>query len=331
MVIITLSNGSKFDSESTEIVLDAAARANVTMAYSCRTGRCSSCKCKVISGESTALHQELGLTDQEISDGWILSCVRTPNSDMVLEVEDFGGLTLPPVKTLPCRIHVLERLAPDVIKVVLRLGPTSDFSFLPGQYINVIARGGVRRSYSLANASSADKLLELQIRAVPNGELSNYWFAQAKVNDLLRLTGPCGTFFLRQVSGVDLVFLATGTGIAPVKAMIQSIATLPAQSRPRSLTVYWGARQTDDLYWEVSGAGDLLRYVPVLSRAGNDWLGARGHVQEAFMADQPDLSLTVVYACGSDAMIHSAKEMLLKAGLPEKRFLSDAFVCSAVS
>lgn len=330
MVTITLSNGLNFDSAATELLLDAAARGNVTMAYSCRTGRCSTCKCKVISGGSTALHQEMGLTEQERSDGWILSCVRTPNSDMVLEVQDLGGVTLPPIKTVPCRINVLEKLAPDVIRVVLRLSPTCDFAFLPGQYIDVIGQAGLRRSYSLANASPAAKLLELQIRAVPDGEMSNYWFNHAKVNDLLRLTGPKGTFFLRNISGMDLVFLATGTGIAPVKAMLESIDAL-SKGRPRSLAVYWGGRHASDLYWDVSGVGNVQRYVPVLSRAGNEWDGARGHVQEAFLAGRPDLSETIVYACGSNAMIQSAKELLLEAGLPERRFLSDAFVCSAVS
>jgi CDP-4-dehydro-6-deoxyglucose reductase len=329
MSVITLSNGAQFASDTAESLLDGAMRANVALAYSCRVGRCSSCKCRVLSGESTSGNEETGLSDQEKADGWILSCVRYATSDMVLEVEDLGGVTLPQVKTLPCRIHSLERLAPDVLQVVLRLPPASTFSFLPGQYIEVIGQAGVRRSYSLANANAADKLLELHIRAVPGGAMSQYWFEQAKPNDLLRLNGPMGTFFLRQVAGRDLVFFATGTGIAPVKAMLSGMDALPLAERPRSATVYWGGRTPADLYFDVSRIGNLQRYVPVLSRAADSWAGARGHVQDVHLAEPADVRETVVYACGSDAMIRSAREALLAAGLPQQRFLSDAFVCSA--
>jgi CDP-4-dehydro-6-deoxyglucose reductase len=329
MPSIKLSDGTSFNSEPGESLLDAASRARVVMAYSCRTGRCSSCKCKVIEGESTALHEELGLSEQEKADGWILSCVRSATSDMSLEMGDLGGLTIPQVRTLPCRIHALERLAEDVIKVVLRLPPTSDFIFLPGQYIDVIAQGGIRRSYSLANASAVDKMLELHVRAVPGGLMSEYWFCQAKVDDLLRLNGPLGTFFLRDVSELDLVFLATGTGIAPVKSMLESVETLPIENKPHSITIYWGGRKPSDLYWDVNSVMGAHRYVPVLSRAGSDWSGARGYVQQVLLAEASDLSETVVYACGSSAMIHSAKDLLLTAGLPEQNFLSDAFVCSS--
>jgi len=250
---------------------------------------------------------------------------------MALEVEDLGGLTLPSVKTLPCRIQALEKLAMDVMKVVLRLPASSDFSFYPGQYIDVIAQGGLRRSYSLASAWHSEKLLELHVREVPTGVMSDYWFTRAKENDLLRLTGPLGTFVLRKIGGLDLIFLATGTGIAPVKAMLESIESAQMEDCPRSITVYWGGRSSDDLYWDFSTINGPYRYVPVLSRASIAWTGKRGHVQSVMLADAPNLNESVVYACGSNAMIQDAKEVLVGAGLPESRFLSDAFVCSAVN
>lgn len=327
MPTISLSNGKLFQSEITESLLEAASRFQVALPYSCRTGRCSSCKCKVVSGLSKAVHHETGLSDAEKADGWILSCVRTAETDLVLEVGDLIDMELPAVKTTACRITSLERLAPDVVRVMLRLPPSANFEFYPGQYIDVIGAGGVRRSYSLASASN--KLLELHIRSVENGEMSSYWFSQAAANDLLRLNGPLGTFFLRDVAGLDLVFLATGTGIAPVKAMLEGLETLANQERPRSVTVYWGGRTAIDLYWDVSSAVIGLQYHPVLSRADASWTGRRGHVQDAFIADGADLNNTVVYACGSDAMIHGARSLLTNNGLPPQRFHSDAFVCSA--
>lgn len=329
MPLISLSNGVSFSAEPAESILDAATRAGVTMTYSCRNGRCSSCKCKLLDGGTVVLNDESGLTEQEKADGWILGCVRGAATDIVVEAEDLGGIHPPSAKTFPCRIQSLTQLGPDVMQVILRLPPTSNFVFLPGQYVDVIGQNGVRRSYSLARASADDKFIELHIRAVPGGSMSQYWFEQAKVNDLLRLNGPLGTFFLRHAGGRDLVFLVTGTGIAPAKAILESIPELPADARPRSITLYWGGRTPADLYW--SGAADMAvcRYVPVLSRAGEDWAGARGYVQQACLADDFDPTRSVVFACGSDAMIHSAKTALVGAGLPERYFYSDAFVCSA--
>lgn len=329
MPSVLLNCGASFQSDPGESLLDAAFRADVLIAYGCRTGRCGSCKCKVIRGESRALSVESGLSDREKAEGWILSCVRTPTTDLRVQVEDFGDLVVPQARILPCRIHSLEKLAPDVLQVILRIPPSSELSFLPGQYIEVMGPGGIRRSYSLANADATAKLLELHIRAVQGGLMSEYWFNQAKVNDLLRLNGPLGTFFVRNVANLDLIFLATGTGIAPVKAMLENVETFPIGHKPRSISVYWGGRVLSDLYWDVASAIGNGRYVPVLSRAPDDWSGVRGHVQQALLSNHPDLAETAIYACGSDAMIRSAKELLIGAGLPAERFLSDAFVCSS--
>lgn len=326
---ITLSSGANFTMEPGLSILDAATASGISLPYSCRTGRCSTCKCKVIHGDTTALETETGLTAKEQADGWILSCVRTANTNVGLEVEDLGGLQLPPAKMLPCRIRVIEKLAPDVVRILLRLPLTNEFNFMPGQYIEIIGPGGIRRSYSLAAAGFADKTLELHVRAVEGGVMSDYWFNHAKTNDLLRLNGPLGTFFLRDAAGMDLVFLATGTGIAPVKAILESISDLEPGQHPDSVTVLWGGRIPDDLYLDFGAMPGEHRFIPVLSRADNGWLGARGHVQDVLLDQRTNLRKTVVYACGSDAMIHSARDALLQAGLPDNRFHSDAFVCSA--
>lgn len=326
---ITLTSGKRFPAAPGMSLLDAATQADVALPYSCRTGRCSTCKCKVLQGETVALQAETGLTAAEQAEGWILGCVREAASDVLLEVEDLGGITLPTPRTLPCRIASLDKLAPDVLKVTLRLPPTADFHFMAGQYIDVIGPGGLRRSYSLARAMASDRLLELHIRAVKGGAMSHYWFAQAQVNDLLRLHGPLGTFFLRDPRDLDVILLATGTGLAPVKAMLESLADAPAEAQPRSVRVLWGGRVPTDLYLDLRSIAGPHEDIPVLSRAGNEWGGARGHVQDVLLGLQPDLAHAAVYACGSDAMIHSAREALVQAGLPRQRFYSDAFVCSA--
>jgi CDP-4-dehydro-6-deoxyglucose reductase len=326
---ISTTYGQSFDTGEGESILDAALRAGLTLPYSCRTGRCSTCKCRVNAGSTIELHEELGLSPEERAGGWILGCVRSAIGDVTLDVEDLGSVRLATPRTHPCRIQSIERAATDVMRIRLRLPPTVAFEYTAGQYIDVIGEGGLRRSYSIANAWSAERLIELHVREVDAGVMSAYWFGQARVNDLLRLHGPLGTFFLRDVAGHDLVFLATGTGIAPFKAMLEALAALEAEQRPRSISLYWGGRKPADLYWSPEQASVAHRYVPVLSRADDTWQGARGHVQRVLLEDKPDLARCLVYACGSDTMIHSARAVLLKAGLPERHFYSDAFVCSA--
>ncbi len=328
MVVILSNSGKFFSTIGSESIFDAAAKGGVNLPYSCKTGRCSTCKCKVLSGHSIARVEELGLTKEEKAQGFILSCVRSALTDMLIEVVDLGDQVIPAVKTLPSRISSLEKLSPDVLSVKLRFPPNTPFIFLAGQYVEVIGHSGVKRSYSIANAPASDNHLQLHIRAVQNGAMSQYWFDRAKVNDLLRINGPMGSFFARPFTGLHLVFLATGTGIAPVKALLEQLATEPLDNKPLSATVYWGGRVLRDLYVDPSQWHTSLRYVPVLSRAPVDWTGARGYVQNALLSETPDLINTVVYACGSDTMIQSAKTSLIKSGLPEKHFYSDAFVPS---
>jgi CDP-4-dehydro-6-deoxyglucose reductase len=326
---VKLSNGSEFATTLDLNLLDSALASGITLPYSCKIGRCSTCKCRVLQGQTKVLQSETGLSDTEKSEGWILSCVRFAQTDLTLEVEDLGGVVLPPIKTLPCRISSIEKTAPDIVNVRLRMPPTADFKYIPGQYIDVIGPSGVRRSYSLANADGTHKTLELHIRSVDSGVMSDYWFKQAKVNDLLRFNGPLGTFFLRNFAQLNLVFLATGTGISPVKAMLESLIGIAPALSPKSVTVFWGGRTPIDMYFDAQAIPAGHRLVPVLSRAAAGWVGVRGYVQNAMLDENPDLANTAVYACGSGIMIRSAKASLLAAGLPEKRFFADAFVSSA--
>lgn len=330
MAIIHLTSGREFAVESGASLLNAASSAGIALPYSCGSGRCSTCKARVQRGQTRALTDETGLSPAEIDAGWILTCVRTAETDVELDIEDLGDISLPQPKTLPCRVAELEKLASDVMRVKLRLPPNSTFSFVPGQYIDVIGVNGLRRSYSLANASDAEKMLELHIRAVNGGAMSDYWFNHAKLNDLLRLRGPLGTFFLRDCINTDVFFLATGTGIAPVKAILESLVHLQEERQPRSVTVLWGGRKPEDFYIDIGAIPGKHRYIPVLSRRHKGWTGAEGYVQDILSSTAPDLSNAVVYACGSNEMIRDAKQVLSNAGLPLTRFYSDAFVSSGI-
>ncbi|CAN5737586.1 CDP-6-deoxy-delta-3,4-glucoseen reductase [soil metagenome] len=328
MPIVTLANGRSFAAERGTSVLDAALAHGLTLEHSCRTGRCGSCKAQVLGGASAVLRDEVSLTAEEAAAGWILTCTREAQTDLSLDVEDLSALAGISPKTLPCRINALELVAPDVMKVSLRLPPNSGFAFLAGQYVDVIGPGGIKRSYSVASDMRSAGQLELHVKRVEGGAMSAYWFEQAKPNDLLRFRGPLGTFFLRDLTGLDVIFLATGTGYAPVHSMLMHLAALSPERQPASASVYWGGRVPQDLYADAANTPANVQFTPVLSRADTSWAGARGHVQDVLLVDHPSLDNAAVYACGSDAMIHSARTALTAAGLRPKRFYSDAFVSS---
>lgn len=329
MFKISLVSGNGFPATEGTFLTDAAIDAGVALPYSCKTGRCGTCRMKVVSGTTVVMQDESDLTDAERAEGWIFGCCRAALSNLEIDVEDLTGLDLPKAKTLPCRIETIEDVAPDVRKFVLRLPPSANFSYLPGQYANIIGPGGHRRSYSLAGVDAQKGHLMFHVRKVPSGALSAYWFGAAKKNDLLRLNGPLGTFVLRDVTGVDLVFLATGTGMAPVVAMLEQVAGLPPDAAPRSVRVIWGGRVPADLYLDPKRICPEVQYTPTLSQAPSEWAGAREYVQDVLIASGMDLCTARVYACGSDKMINVAKTKLLGAGLPPKAFHSDAFVYSA--
>lgn len=327
MPVVSLNNGRSFAAQPATSILDAARQEGVTLEYSCRTGRCGVCKARAMSGETVVLRVEESLSSEEISQGLILTCCRAAVGDLSLDIEPLDRLAGIEIKTLPSRIVALDRMAPDIIKLVLKTPPTSPLHFVAGQYVDVLA-DGVRRSYSLANAPRTDGLLDIIIKRYDGGHLSRYWFEQARANDLLRIEGPFGTFFLRDDLPANLLFLATGTGIAPVKAILEELAADPDRARGHRIEVFWGNRNAASFHWTPSDLGFDVGFHRLLSGEDVAWNGERGYVQDASVRHGFDPDTTTVYACGSDRMIHSARAALLARGLPAKRFFSDAFVSS---
>lgn len=327
MSTVTLNTGRTFVADPAISILDAARNAGVTLEYSCRTGRCGICKAPVVSGATQTLRVEESLTEQEAGEGLVLTCCRAATSDVVLDVEPLDRLAGLEIRTVPSRIVSIDKLAFDIVRVVLKTPPASPMRFLPGQYIDVLAEG-VRRSYSLANAPRADGMLELIIKRYPGGVLSGYWFDRAKPNDLIRIEGPFGTFFLRDEAPRDIVFLATGTGIAPVKALLEELAADPERAARHRLHVFWGNRKAENICWDPMDLGLDVAFHHLLSGEDAGWGGKRGYVQDAAIHHGFDPATTVVYACGSNVMIASARTAMTALGLPTKRFFSDAFVSS---
>jgi CDP-4-dehydro-6-deoxyglucose reductase len=308
-------------------ILDSAESAGVNLQYSCRTGRCSTCKCKLVSGKTNTYSNELGLSKVEKEEGYILSCVSYAEGIIEIEADDLGDIEMPKSQTVPCKINELCILADDIIKVMLRIPPNTNFNFIPGQYIDLISPSGTKRSYSIAN-NITNNIIELHVKKVKNGSFSAYWFENAKIDDLLRLHGPHGTFFLREDTKKNIIFLATGTGIAPIKSILESI-DISSMKNIESVNVIWGGRNKCDLYLDHFDKRININYIPVLSKPSSDWKGKIGYVQNIALEQNFDLSKSVVYACGLADMIKDAKEVLVENGLNAHDFYSDAFVDSS--
>ena len=324
-------SGRQFAAEPGETILDAALRQGFTMPYGCKDGACGSCKGKVLAGSvDHGKAQAHALKDEEKAAGLTLFCCARPQSDLTLECKQLTSGADIPVKTLPARIEKLERLAPDVIEMHLRLPAAERLQFLAGQYIDILLKDGRRRSFSLANAPHDDAFLQLHIRHVPGGVFTDQVFSTMKLRDILRFNGPHGGFYLREDSPKPMILLAGGTGFAPIKAIVEHAI---AEQCQRPMVIYWGAKARADLYQNSlpeRWAAEIpnIRYVPVLSEpaAVDQWNGRTGLVHHAVMADFPDLSGHQVYACGAPPMIDAARsDFVGTCKLPEEEFFADAF------
>ena len=323
-------SGYQFPIEEHETILDAALRHGYTLPYSCREGACGVCKGKIMEGRvDHGNYLGSALTDRDKAAGMTLFCCATPESDLVVECFGAGKVSDIPVRILPCRVHKMARLADDVMALQLELPMGERLRFAAGQYIAILTKDQKQRNFSLANAPHDDGFLELHIRRIEGGAFTRHVFDEMKERDVLRIKGPLGEFRLREDSDKPVIFVAGGTGFAPVKAMIEHALQLGLQ---RPMHLYWGGRRPPDLYlleearqWENGG----IKFTPVLSEAlpEDGWQGRTGLVHQAVLDDFNDLSGHEIYACGTPAMVEAAhRDFTAQRGLPEASFLSSAFV-----
>jgi CDP-4-dehydro-6-deoxyglucose reductase len=323
-----------FEAQADDTVLEAALREGYVLAYSCRNGACGTCKGKVLEGSvDYGVYQADTLPESDRQQGLALFCQAKALSDLVIECREISAVKDIQVRTLPCRVQKMDRLAPDVMRIELKLPANERLQFLAGQYLDILMKGGMRRSLSMANSPEDDGFLELHLRNY-GGPFSDYVFNKMKEKEILRFEGPLGTFFLRDQSAKPIVFIASGTGFAPIKAMIQHALQ---KGITRSMTLYWGGRRRADLYLNdlaESWARDYgITYVPVLSEAQpeDQWTGRTGSVHRTVMEDYPDLTGYQVYACGVPLMVEAAhKDFTSHCRLPDDEFYSDAFTPAAV-
>lgn len=332
-------SGKRFVAEDGERVLDAALRQGVVLPYGCKNGACGSCKGRVLAGAiEQGPHQAKALTAAEAAQRMALFCCATVHSDLTIECRVVSAVGDIPIRKMPCRVAAIEPVAPDVVVLRLQLPANERLQFLAGQYVELILRDGTRRSYSMACAPHVGGPVELHVRHLPGGRFTDALFGATQpvvqARDILRLEGPMGTFFLREDSDRPMVLLASGTGFAPIKAIVEHAIHKDIR---RPMTLYWGARRPRDLYMNALAeqwARELphLRYVPVVSDATAEdaWAGRTGFVHRAVVEDFPDLSGHQVYTCGAPVVVASAQRDFVElCALPADEFHADAFTTAA--
>ncbi|MCW8809177.1 MAG: 2Fe-2S iron-sulfur cluster-binding protein [Rhodanobacter sp.] len=330
MHIVTLKfSGRQFSVAAGETVLEAAQRAGVALPYSCRAGVCGSCKATLLEGRCEyPRNPPLALNPGARAQHAVLLCQAVPASDLVIEAREVASARDIARRQIEVVVAARVQLAPEVIG--LQLLPASGeprLNWLPGQYLDVLLQDDRRRPFSIANGPRADGMIELHVRHVAGGGFTSWVSDELRIGDRLRVEGPLGTFVPREDSERPMVFMAGGTGFAPVKAIVEHFMALGTQ---RSMQVYWGARSAGDIYLRSLAerwASDHpnLQFHPVVSDP-EQAMGLRcGLVHEAVLEDQPDLSGHEVYMSGPPAMIHAGHQLFLDAGLPESRLYYDSF------
>ena len=317
-----------------ETVLGAALREGITLPYGCRNGACGACKGRIVEGKvDYGNAQAHVLAETEKNAGLALFCQARPLSDLVIEAREISGVGELQIRKLPCRVQEMRKAAPDVMVLKLKLPANERLQFLAGQYIDILMKDGKRRSYSMGNPPHDDEFIELHVRNMANGAFTDYVFARMKEKDILRFEGPLGTFFLREDSDKPIIFVASGTGFAPIKSIIEHALHL---GTTRQMVLYWGGRRPADIYMgELAGRWqhehDNFTFIPVISDAlpEDNWVGRTGFVHRAVVADFPDMSGYQVYSCGAPIVVESAhKDFTTHCKLPEDEFFSDAFTPS---
>ena len=333
------TSGKQFTVTQDETVLEAALRQGIKLPYGCKNGACGSCKGKVLEGQIRhGQHSESALSKIDETAGGILFCCSHPQTDLLIEAREVQGGGDIAIRKVPCRVNTIHKPSEDVAILRLQLPAAERFQFLAGQYLEFLLKDGQRRAYSIANAPEQEGPLELHIRHLPGGLFTDFVFAAVtpalKEKDILRFEGPLGSFFLREDSQKPIIFVAAGTGFAPIKSIVEQ---MQAKKIDRPVELYWGGRRPNDLYlndlcrtWEQTIPN--FKYIPVISDGTPEdaWRGRTGFVHQAVIDDHPSLKDFQVYACGAPVMVNAARnDFSAKCHLPEEEFFADSFTSAA--
>ncbi len=326
--------GIEIEVDEDETVLNAAFRQGIMLMHGCKEGQCSACKSFLLDGDvDLDRYSTFALPDFEEAEGWTLLCRAHAYSDLEVELINYDedALHATPPRTVRTIVTALEELTHDIRLLRLKVEDDEEFTFKPGQYVDIRIPGHEEdhRSFSMANTTSAPDELEFMIKLYPGGRFSGLLSdGEVAIGDELQVTGPYGVFTLRASSPRRIVFIGGGAGMAPILSLLRSMAEAGVE---RPATYYYGARTEDDLFHlpeleELGGELDGFRFVPALSEAdGNPWAGETGLITDVVERMEEDLAEVDAYLCGPPPMVDAAIAMLEAKGVPEAHIYFDKF------
>lgn len=312
------------EAETTETLLDEVERNGYSIPYSCRKGVCSACLGTLVAG--TVIDRSTRI-DGPSDD--VYFCQAKAATDVIIKPSRWSEYDPASRKTLAAKIKKITWITPDVAQVVLRFPVGVRAIFRAGQYLRV-SFDGVERSYSLANPPHKNTEAVLHVRKYASGMFSDHFLSRAEPGNVVQVELPFGDVALDLEASEPLMMLATGTGFAPVKSIVESLVHLQVV---RPVHLFWGGRDESDLYMrdivrEWESRFSWFRFTPVVSRPAVDWTGEVGWVQNVAVLDYPEMSESTVFACGNHDMVSGARDVFENAGV--QRFYSDSFVPATV-
>lgn len=307
-----------------ELVADAAYREGLNIPMDCRDGACGTCKCHCESGDYTlGSYIEDAMTDDEAKDGFVLTCQMKAKSDCVISVPASSAVCKVKAGAIAAEMTEVRRLSPSSIGFAVRLA--EPMAYLPGQYVNVLAPGTTHtRSYSFSSMPK-DGVVEFLVRNIPNGLMSSYLSNAAKAGDALTLTGPIGSFYLRDVTR-PVLMLAGGTGLAPFLAMLEA---LQAKGSAHPIHLIYGVTNDDDLV-EVDRLTAFAAAIPGFTFVTVVADAASAHDRKGYVTHHmPDAALhggnVDIYLCGPPPMVDAVRAHLAATGVKPASFHFEKF------
>jgi len=327
MFTVNLIHNKSFNCEDEQSIFEAAKSSGIILDHSCLKARCRSCLAKVLKGQVRSITKENILNDSERNEGFILTCNSIPLTNIDLKANSINNNDFHPVRSFPSKIYDLKFVTENLLELSLKIPPNLNFKFNAGQYLN-LTFNDIKRSYSFSEPKIQNDIIKIFIKRYQNGRMSNYLFSDAKKNNLMRIEGPFGSFRFNLNHKENLIFIATGTGIAPIKSILEDIDNRNLNLNKTFVYLFWGNRELNEFNWSPTFKNLSISYFKVLSRPSPKWNGKIGYVQDAILSEKINLENSTVYACGSLKMIDQSLLLLSKNGLDKNHFYSDAFVTS---
>lgn len=325
-----IKSGATFTVNEGESVLTAALRQGVMLPYSCKNGTCGSCKGTLETGDvHYPFHPPLALTREDIADGAALLCQAEPTEDLLIHVREIEAVRDIQIRKMPVRVTEKTLLAPDVMRLKLKLPSAQRLQFLAGQYVDILLKDGKRRAFSIASSPQQEDEIELHIRHVDGGDFTGWVFDELKERDILRIEAPLGTFFIRHdQTDRPMILMGGGTGFAPLKSMLEDLL---AHHDERPLHLFWGVRNQAELYMyeqarQWAGQNEHIQFsTALLEPDSDDQDSFQGFVHQAVLDQYKDMSGFDIYMSGPPAMIDAGRAAFLENGAEKRRIFFDSF------